>query len=156
MRLLLIYDPIGYHQKCCPKVYQHLQLILKCRQERYPKRYPKSTETMPELAAYMYHWQFGRIPLAYSKWEFVNLFVGGKLDARESQNSYLLVWFWCFSYHTSPNFISGRLYSVQKGISIDSKSPDCKVFLLSLMDSLENVRQFLLSDFHPSKQWKNC
>eukprot|EP00794_Sanderia_malayensis_P000347 gene347-980_t len=39
-----------------------------------------------------------------------------------------------------------RLYCVQKGISIDSKSGDCKMFLLSLMDELEKQKKNLAAE----------
>lgn len=35
--------------------------------------------------------------------------------------------------------MTGRMYAVQKGIKLDSKSPEAKKFLFGLMDSLENV-----------------
>ena len=35
--------------------------------------------------------------------------------------------------------MAGRMYAVQKGIKLDSKSPEAKKFLFGLMDSLENV-----------------
>ncbi|KAK3097384.1 hypothetical protein FSP39_009162 [Pinctada imbricata] len=35
---------------------------------------------------------------------------------------------------------SGRLYAMQKGMEIDKKSPDCRNFLLSLMDYLEKLK----------------
>ncbi|XP_065653471.1 vacuolar protein sorting-associated protein VTA1 homolog [Hydra vulgaris] len=37
-----------------------------------------------------------------------------------------------------------RMFAVQKGIKLDSKSPDCKKFLFSLMDQLENTKKALL------------
>lgn len=36
-----------------------------------------------------------------------------------------------------------RVYCIQKGISTDSKSPDCKQFLLTLMDVLEKAKKDL-------------
>lgn len=35
--------------------------------------------------------------------------------------------------------IPGRLYALQKGMEIDRKSPDCRSFLASLMNILEEV-----------------
>ncbi len=35
--------------------------------------------------------------------------------------------------------VSGRLYAVQNGMSINKSAPECKKFLLTLMDALENV-----------------
>jgi len=34
------------------------------------------------------------------------------------------------------------MYAVQKGITLDSKSPEAKKFLFGLMDNLETVRNF--------------
>lgn len=36
-------------------------------------------------------------------------------------------------------FVLGRMYAVQKGIKIDSKSKEAKQFLFGLMDQLESV-----------------
>lgn len=38
-----------------------------------------------------------------------------------------------------------RMYAVQKGIKLDSKSQDCKIFLFGLMDQLENVKKELIA-----------
>lgn len=38
-----------------------------------------------------------------------------------------------------------RMYAVQKGIKLDSKSPDCKMFLIGMMDQLENVKKELIA-----------
>ena len=38
---------------------------------------------------------------------------------------------------------SGRLHAVQKGIKIDSKGKESKLFLLQLMDQLEKVQLFI-------------
>jgi len=35
--------------------------------------------------------------------------------------------------------VPGRLYALQKGMEIDRKSPDCRSFLASLMNMLEEV-----------------
>lgn len=35
----------------------------------------------------------------------------------------------------------GRLYAMQKGMEIDRKSPDCRAFLVALMDYLEKVKK---------------
>lgn len=37
-----------------------------------------------------------------------------------------------------------RFYAIQKGIKIDSKSPDCKSFLFGLMDQLEVIKKDLV------------
>ena len=34
-----------------------------------------------------------------------------------------------------------RLYAMQRGMEIDRKSPDCRNFLVSLMDYLEKLKQ---------------
>lgn len=35
---------------------------------------------------------------------------------------------------------TGRLYAMQAGMKLDSKSPECRKFLVKLMDQLESVR----------------
>lgn len=38
------------------------------------------------------------------------------------------------------SFCVGRLYAMQTGMKIDSKTPECRKFLSKLMDQLEAVR----------------
>ena len=35
--------------------------------------------------------------------------------------------------------VVGRLYAVQTAMTIDKKSPDCRIFIIGLMDYLEQV-----------------
>ena len=43
-------------------------------------------------------------------------------------------------YYVFPDlFFIGRMYAIQKGIKLDSKSPEAKKFLFGLMDTLETV-----------------
>lgn len=37
------------------------------------------------------------------------------------------------------SFFLGRLYAMQTGMKIDSKTPECRKFLSKLMDQLETV-----------------
>ena len=39
----------------------------------------------------------------------------------------------------------GRLYAMQRGMEIDKKSPECRTYLVTLMDYLEKV--FLIEAF---------
>jgi len=39
-----------------------------------------------------------------------------------------------------------RMHAIQKGIKIDSKSSDCKMFLLGLMDQLEQVKKDMVAN----------
>ena len=44
------------------------------------------------------------------------------------------------TYGYSTLHVLGRLYSLQRGMEIDKKSPDARGFLVALMDMLETVR----------------
>jgi len=45
--------------------------------------------------------------------------------------------------------IAGRLYTLQKGMEIDRKSPDCRNYLAALMNMLEEVLSFAVL-------WSSC
>lgn len=44
---------------------------------------------------------------------------------------------------------AGRLYAMQTGMKLDSKSPECRKFLIKLMDQLEGVSPKHTTDILP-------
>lgn len=45
----------------------------------------------------------------------------------------------CFWTHVALSPSPGRLYAMQTGMKLDSKTPECRRFLVKLMDQLESV-----------------
>lgn len=45
---------------------------------------------------------------------------------------------------------AGRLYAMQTGMKLDSKTPECRKFLVKLMDQLETVSWIPFSPVPPS------
>lgn len=49
---------------------------------------------------------------------------------------------------------AGRLYAMQTGMKLDSKSPECRKFLIKLMDQLEGVSTKHTTDILPVSCWR--
>lgn len=49
---------------------------------------------------------------------------------------------------------AGRLYAMQTGMKLDSKSPECRKFLIKLMDQLEGVSPKHTTDILPVSCWR--
>ena len=48
---------------------------------------------------------------------------------------------------------AGRLYAMQTGMKLDSKTPECRKFLVKLMDQLETVRLTYSTSVHFLLVW---